>query len=141
LINKHNLLLLAAALEKLPASYSHFDMMDFVLDADGIPVAANTPSDITKKLIHSCGTCACAIGHAPTIRGLRARKGESWGKYSTRVFGFNRSDPEFNFCFGATWAYREGDEHATADAAAKRLHYLAEHGMPEKPYWTGYLDA
>jgi hypothetical protein len=142
MLNCKNLILLAERLEALPPAYSHFNMMDFVQDEHGEYVeAAEYPANITRKLIHNCGTTACAIGHAPTIRGLQARKDEDWNDYCLRVFGFERETKAWDFAFGPDWAICDDERHGTAHAAAKRLRYLATNGTPTDRYWDGYIDA
>lgn len=133
-MNTDNLLLLAERLEKLPANYNHFNMNDYInrnLD----------PGEITKKVLHNCGTVACAVGHAPTIRGLNARKDENWEEYSERIFGFDFYSRKFDFAFGGDWADEGDPRHHTAHAAAKRIRLLVERGVPSRTNWLDYIDA
>lgn len=138
-MNKENLLLLAERLEKLPANYSHFNMSNFVLK-DGY-CTHQEPDQVTKAVIHGCGTCACALGHAPTIRGLKARKGEGWDGYCLRVFGIAESDPAWDYLFAGSWSEYVDERHGTAHAAAKRIRDLIANGVPYRDEKLDYIDA
>jgi hypothetical protein len=141
-MNQDNLRLLANRLEQLPANYGHFNMSDYVVDKSGDYIEdAEEPAKITRKMIHACGTCACAVGHAPTIRGLNARKDETWNDYITRVFGFDICSAEFSFLFASEWADEADPRHHTAHAAAKRIDLLIAHGVPQLQHWLDYIDA
>lgn len=129
-LNTENLLLLATRLEQLPTNYNHFNMTSYVDTDDGR--GDFSPAGVTKKVLHTCGTVACAAGHAPTIRGLNARKDEDWDDYLIRIFGFGEFSEKWDYAFGPDWA--QDPETNTAHAAAQRLRYLAENGSVPDDY-------
>lgn len=138
-MNRNNLLKLAAKLESLPANYGHFNMMFFGLH--GETEEELEPFQIKEAFEHSCGTVACAIGHAPTIPGLEALPDDDWEIYSERVFGLHYwGDDRWEFVFGFGWSTHDDPRHHTAHAAAKRLRLLAELGCAPDD-WDAYIDA
>lgn len=118
-MNKENLILLADYLEKLPEDYGHFGMHTY--NGDGKP----------HELGHQCGTVACALGHAPYVKGLPVPLyDEFWGDYCERVLGIDSVSFEWDWCFDANWVYKDN----TPQGAAKRIKYLVEKGLPDNWY-------
>lgn len=119
-MNSANLLLLAERLDRLPKNYEHFDMQVYTsADLD--------PSKVTRKVIHNCGTVACAVGHGPTIRGLEAKSTDlDWEDYCLRVFGIDFHSAAFDFMFGPDWSDLDNTPHG----AAKRIRYYVANGIP-----------
>lgn len=115
-MNIKNLKLLADYLSQLPADYQHFDMFDFH-SLSARPFAVDEVS---------CGTVACAIGHAPYVEGLpKPEYGERWHTYSDRLFDL---DPvSWTWCFAERWKFIDN----TPQGAAKRIHWLLEHGVTD----------
>lgn len=108
----------------------HFDMSAFFRDSDN-----NTecdPGDITDAAINECGSVACAIGHAPLL--FRPLPGELWISYSDRVFNLATMSDEWKWLFAAEWSNTDN----TLEGAAKRIHYLLDHGLPDN--WEAQLD-
>lgn len=122
----HNMRLLADKLAALPADYAHFAMDRY--NNQGCP-----PEEVTTQQLHTCGTSACALGHAPVIPGLQAWPNEYWEDYCQRLFGFQEYSPEWDFVFGPFW------DNDPADAAA-RLNYLADNGSPPDEWGDRTVD-
>lgn len=89
-----NLLTLAAYLDALPEGYDGFKMADFmvetvhddVLDEDDYyGLALHERVEVGTE--HTCGTCACAVGHGPAAGVTVADSDKCWFTYSNRVFG------------------------------------------------------
>jgi len=107
---RKNLLKLAAYLLKLrPTKKLGFDMDDFECET-------------------SCGTVACAAGHAPHA-GIPKRFQEGWSDYTDRVFF--KMDSTINrrmnwWCFEAYWARYDN----TPKGAAYRILYVLKGDLP-----------
>ena len=112
-MNEKNLRKLAKYLEKLPASYPHFSMFDYVSDG-------TQPQEAHE---FECGTVACAVGHGPAA-GIKPKKEEGWCEYEDRVFALAKS--EWDWCFASEWRITDN----TPQGAAKRILYMLEHGVP-----------
>jgi hypothetical protein len=124
-----NLLKLAAHLDQLPADDS-FDMRWFRADARCYE------SEVPTQ--HTCGTAACAIGHAPNISGFEPREGETWHAYTVRLFGLDTleiADGQFDWMFGSQWS----DVDNTPQGAAKRIRYFLAKGVPDG-FVADYID-
>ena len=104
-------------LAALPDDYGNFNMF-FYHSGGGQAVEANTPP-------HSCGTVACAMGHAPSIV-TPGFPGEEWRSYSGRVFGITDIDSEWEWLFSAEW----GDFDNTLTGTVKRIDYYLSNGVP-----------
>ena len=118
-MNRENLKLLADYLIQLPAGYEHFDMFNFH-SFSSRPYTANEVS------INTCGTVACAVGHAPYVDGLPEPEfGERWHEYSDRLF--NLTPLGWAWCFSDRWKYIDNTPHG----AAKRIYWMLEHGVPD----------
>lgn len=95
---------------------------------------------------YNCGSAACFLGYG-ILAGIKARKGETWEKYSKRTLGINmncwtESLKEYNLLFH--------NHHKNGKTAAiKRGAYFLMNGLPEaenlmeweaprsfKPDWT-----
>jgi hypothetical protein len=114
---------LANYLLSLPEDYEKFDMGSFLVK-DGI--ACWYVDEIDKTTLHTCGTSACALGHAPSI--FRVPKDcVDWGDLAEHLFGLGGD--EWDWCFDGGWV----DVDNTHTGAAKRILWLLDKGLPE--YW------
>jgi hypothetical protein len=69
---------------------------------------------LSPEKVRGCGTCCCALGHAPLCEELpKPIRGESWGNYSARLFpslgpeldeGENEFARQWCFLFGGSWS-------------------------------------
>lgn len=69
-----------------------------------------------------CGSIGCAIGHGP-YSGIQKFNIESWGEYSSRVFGisiWSDTIDAWDFLFGPDWVEIDN----TPQGAAKRIQYF-----------------
>jgi hypothetical protein len=125
---RENLLMLAIYLYNLPKNYEHFDMANFFRYEGEYYV----PHYIYEKLIRTnkvrpqeftCGTVACAVGHAPALSHIKPefklRLGEYWVDYTIRLFGDASKSPIFDWCFGGNWALLDN----TPKGAAQRIKF------------------
>lgn len=114
-----NLTKLADFLDALPDDYAHFRMASYFEEYDEdeeYPYWEVELSDADPARLANCGTCACAVGHAP-MAGISPRDGEDWGEYELRVFGVSMNDVNYlawDFMFGP-------DNPDDAKAAAGRI--------------------
>lgn len=142
---QQNLLILAEYLENLPENYEHFDMEYFVEYHKG---GGSTEFEVQKPLDalelakdgyavpHTCGSVACAAGHAVFIESLPDPEiNEGWQEFVERVFGVGSAteldvfESMWEFLFGTQWS----DYYNTPKDAAKRIRYLLNHGLPYEP--------
>lgn len=147
-INHPDLLRLAVYLGALPVNYEHFDMKKFFEFGDDVADEGVEDQHILSdryaqidpivllnncNYINTCGTAACAIGHAPLVPGISVlpREDEEYVDYSFRFLSGEdipvweaRDNPElklaWNWCFGEEWAGVDN----TPQGAAKRIMYL-----------------
>lgn len=114
---------LANYLLSLPEDYEKFHMGSFIYRDD------NRSSDlyqIDKTTLHTCGTAACALGHAPSI--FRVPKDcNSWWNLAEELFGLEDGSYEWAWCFSGEWV----DVDNTHTGAAKRILWLLDRGLPE----------
>lgn len=119
----YNLLTLAKYLINLPENYNHFDMKDYAREYTGsIPDAEDVP-----KMIHACGSVACAVGHGP-VAGIAPRRGEWWGSYVSSNFTGDDSDYNgriFEQLFESYWSSVDNTPHG----AGLRIYYFLENGL------------
>lgn len=118
--HRDNLMKLADGLDALPDNYEHFGMA-YYFSSRG-----NSRDPSTRASVASCGAVACALGHAPSILGIRGRKGEDWLEYNARVLGLD-SYPAWVWCFSSDWYCTDN----TPQGAAARIRWLLEHGLPK----------
>lgn len=126
-LKSENLLALARLLFSIPEeSKSQFDMYNYMVKQGEVTFgSAFTP---TQAVEHTCGTAACAIGHAPRLGLCPPNPDESWYAYSLR-FTF-KSEPlssDIDHCsdedvlwdwmFSAEWSAWDN----TPQGAAKRI--------------------
>ena len=116
---------LANYLLSLPEDYEKFDMSNFIVRDD------NGSSDfcqINETTLHTCGTAACALGHAPSI--FRVPKDcADWWDLAELLFGLEEYSDDWDWCFAGGWV----DVDNTHTGAAKRILWLLDKGLPE--YW------
>ena len=115
---RSNLEKLAAYLDTLPVDYDKLDMSGFAVSD---LVTEIELGDFSPKVLHQCGTAACAAGHGPSagIRINRTLDG-SWHNYTERAFGATDFDDLWDRCF-------DGDLGGNHIDAAARIHtWLAE---------------
>ena len=124
-MKKRNLRKLANYLLNLPEGYKHFDMETLCSTDKG---AFDDSPLAVKAVIESCGTTACALGHAPTIRGFEPEDGEDWEEYCERMFGLEFNENDWEWCFGTIW---EGLDNSPLGAAL-RIFYLLDFGAPDR---------
>lgn len=127
---RNNLELLADYLMTLPEGYEHFDMATYNEDEVG---AINNSSH--------CGTSACALGHAPYVKGLPAVEEDpiiedhpDFDTYCEVVFNIHTDSDEWAWLFSQDW----DDVDNTPKGAAKRIYWMLEHGLP--PTWNWQLN-
>ena len=116
---------LADYLYSLPKNYEHFDMYSLRATAseEGDWDYLYGLSDIeTKKL--SCGTVACAVGHAP-LAGIDCSQ---FDNYADLVYYLTNGNDSllYRWLFSEHW--REVDN--TSIGAALRIYIALEHGIP-----------
>lgn len=114
-----NLTKLADFLDALPDDYAHFRMASYFgeYDEDGdYPHWDAELREADPARLANCGTCACAVGHAP-MAGILPRDGEDWVGYELRVFGASQNGPNYT-----AWDFMCGpDNPDDAKAAAGRI--------------------
>lgn len=71
---------------------------------------------------YPCGTAACAVGHGPRA-GIPINGQKSWESYCCNNFVESVFSEEFAFMFS-------GDHVNCPHAAARRINYLLENGLP-----------
>lgn len=126
-MNHTNLKLLADYLWTLPDDYELFNMDTFNETFSRPMLAARSGS---------CGTSACAVGHAPNVKGIPLPyQVEDWSDYSTRIFDLDWGEDHrgWDWCFSDNWT----DADNTPKGAAKRIYYLlkvGEEGLPPFSY-------
>ena len=118
-LQRENLAKLAAYLERLEVeptlSGMAFDMNSFCSRQ------ANDEDDIEDGLIdvtleyRSCGTIACAIGHAPTAGIAIPDKARSWWRFSELAFGLKPIGSDWEFLFGCRWTYYDNTPRGVAE--------------------------
>lgn len=118
-INRKNLEKLATYLEGLPVDYEKFNMRHMLADDDGEEFDLRDPG--RARVIHKCGSSACAIGHGPNA-GIRISPHDwSWTQYADRVFGVNHfTNGIGEYMFGGNM----GGDHR--DAAKRIREVLAD---------------
>lgn len=130
---------LATYLEKLPADYRYFEMMQWL--------AATTTTKARQYALKnggvaSCGTAACAAGHGPAAgvlmpdKFIRPRgRGFSidWEGYARELFA---SDGRvFDWLFQGSWGFYDNHHYG----AAARVRYALDRGGP--PAGFSYAQA
>lgn len=123
-MNKENLAILAAYLEKLPADYKEFHMAYFY---EGDNAQNSGYYMLTGKT--ECGTVACAAGHGPaaglvlTPRQLNNKPLgiTAWTYYIENIFGLRWNSREAKWLFGGEWSNVDGGHRG---AAARIRFYL-----------------
>lgn len=80
------------------------------------------------QLLPTCNTSGCAVGWAP-FAGITKRTDENFLDYSCRtLIDFDSERRNWDWCFDDNW-----DEYdPTREAAAKRIQYLLDNGLPER---------
>ena len=118
-MNRDNLIKLRDGLVALPEDYESFDMLNFYGPISSKAAQANAP-------LPSCGTTACAMGHAPSMvtPGL---PNEKWIQYSNRVFSIDFTEMVWHWLFSGEWWGVDN----TLGGAVKRIDYYLAHGLPE----------
>jgi len=130
-MNTKNLILLANYLEALPSNWQHFTMSEFMV------VESNDVEPYDAKDTVSCGTSACAIGHAVFVEGLPKPKGDvDWVTYGKQLFDIHCSHPAWSWCFSSSWACVDD----TPKGAAARIKHLIEVGK-DSLEWDGFSYA
>ncbi len=153
-INRQDLIRLARHLNKLPETYKHFSMGAYFRNDSLSDLSDNEfnelypncqgyyeyelPCHVTEERVNECGTVACAIGHAPSIKGMWVKPvpDESYHAYSLRFLLGEHDDSDtrfhwrykgdvsvstiWNFLFAEEWSKIDN----TAKGAAKRLYFL-----------------
>jgi len=119
---------LANYLLSLPEDYDKFDMTHFFY-TDYVHLNLN---EVGKKTLHTCGTAACALGHAASI--FRVPKECWWGDLAKSLFGIDGVSEEWDWCFSGDWA----DVDNTHYGAAKRILWLLDKGLPDQ--WSYQLQ-
>lgn len=114
-----NLLKLASGLAALPENYTHFSMGVFCLGDNDC--WNQEPIESTKKKINSCGTVACALGHAPSILKIKGLPGEWWYSYSSRTLGLIVCMVEWDYLFSDQW---DAYDNTSFGAACRIVKFL-----------------
>lgn len=91
------------------ADYPRFDMRHYAkfVDSQGKPVGlpVGYPYNLKKTYDEGeCGTCCCAMGHAPLFCDTPPQSFESWGLYCMNLFGLHLSSPEWFWLFSEYWS-------------------------------------
>jgi hypothetical protein len=123
---KEDLLKLADYLYSLPDDYEHFSMFMYLFDGDchyfhDAPVVGNLSSVIT-----SCGTVACAVGHAP-LAGVDCERFEQYQDIANWLTNHNIF--AYDWMFSGEWAAVDD----TPKGAAARIYFAIEQGIPFNP--------
>jgi len=123
-MHKENLLKLAEYLDKIPTDYKHFGMECFMVNDEGCSIEVD---EVTKASYQHCGTAACAVGHAPLVKGLEIRPTDcDWNDYCERIFAIDPFSSKFEWMFGGSWHHSDD----TPAGAAKRIRHLIAKGVP-----------
>jgi len=110
-MNRENLKILADYLLTNEFKESKFDISKF----------SDEPFYREQRLQTNCGSIGCAVGHGP-YAGLPKLPGESWTKYSERVFEIDPESDEWEWCFSGNW---DGIDN-TPKGAARRILLLLQ---------------
>jgi hypothetical protein len=137
-IQRNNLIKLADYLDALPANYRHFSMQTYAAkdvtfdDYDDEAYFADedvleTPAQVIPTFINECGSCACAIGHAP-LAGIPVEPDDSWISYEQRSFGVSGHPDHETY---RAWDYMFGPDNSNdPKEAAERIRTFLESGVP-----------
>lgn len=122
-----NLKVLAKYLASLPTDYKRFTMGEFYIRPYHDFASPLNKLDDPERV--SCGTVACAVGHAPSAGIPVIDEDKTWTGYAFRAL-VPDSDADgvdaFLWMFGAGWENTDN----TPRGAAKRIKYYLEHGIP-----------
>jgi len=125
--HKKNLLKLADYLDTVKKEKFH--MKEFRANEELIGLWCSDPG--FKSLVPSCGTAACALGHAPALfpRIWKQKLADEtyYSGLCRQVFGVWEYSDAWTWCFDSGWSKRDN----TPKGAAKRIRYMVENGVPE----------
>lgn len=121
---------LANYLLSLPEDYEKFDMGSFMDVEYG---NKSSIGSINKNTLHTCGTSACALGHAPSIFRVPKDCVDWWG-LADYLFGLEDESEEWMWCFSGGWDQVDN----THIGAAKRILWLLDKGLTEDWYGQFY---
>ena len=107
-LNIENMRIIRDYLTKLPKDYEHFDLRSYTQKKCGSGMRLR---DASPDTIVSCGTTACAIGHA-ILAGIPPLEDEfSWTDYGERITGLDDRDFDQMMLYNSLFCYGKQTHH------------------------------